>query len=52
VLLLITEANGGWPEGYPLKSKKAEEIGGCLFHYFAHYIIPRRISGQIAAENF
>ncbi len=48
--LPITEVIGGCPEGYPLKSKKAEEIGGCLFHYFAHYMIPRRIRTDRGGE--
>jgi hypothetical protein len=49
-LLIISEAISGWPEAYPLKSKTAAEVGGCLFHYFSRYMIPRRIRSDRGGE--
>jgi hypothetical protein len=49
-LLVITEAISGWPEAYPLKSKTAQEVGGCIFHYFSQYLVPRRIRSDRGGE--
>jgi hypothetical protein len=49
-MLVITEAVSGWPEAYPIKTKSAEEVGGCLYHYFSRYMIPRRMRSDRGGE--
>jgi hypothetical protein len=49
-LLVITEAVSGWPEAYPIKTKSAEEVGGCLYNYFSRYMVPRRLRSDRGGE--
>jgi hypothetical protein len=48
--VVITEAISGWPVAYPIKTKMAADMGGCVVYFFTSYMVPRRIRSDRGGE--